>query len=118
MIATDDEFALFGPDGEPTALARHTDPHTSREAAAGIVGDRLRTSQTAVLAVLRHHGPLDDRTLVDVYDMLVATGAQPRQSPSGIRSRRHELVEAGQVVDTGDRVKLPSGRRAIVWAAA
>lgn len=117
-MTVDDALALFDHDGEPTAHARPTDPHTSHEAARSVGGDRLRASQQAVLAVLKHHGPSTDLLLVELYDMLAAAGAQPVQSPSGIRSRRHELVEAGQVVDTGRRVKLPSGRRAIVWAAA
>jgi hypothetical protein len=113
-----DDYALFGHDGEPTAQARRTDPETSREAARSLKAERLRASQEAVLAVLKRHGPLDDHTLVDLYDMLTATGGIPEQSPSGIRTRRHELVEAGEVVDTGERAKMPSGRRAIVWAAA
>ena len=114
----DETPALFDHDGEPTLAARATDPFTSVQARASISRERLRVTQEAVLAVLRFHGPIDDRTLVDIYEMLAESGVQPRQSPSGIRSRRHELVVAGKVVDTGERVKLASGRNAIVWAAA
>lgn len=114
---TVDEYALFDAAGEPTATARATDPPTSRQAAASIAGERLRASQQAVLHVLRRYGPMCDVELVDRYSLLAERyGSQ--QSPSGIRSRRHELVEAGEVVDTGERRKLASGRNAIVWAAA
>jgi hypothetical protein len=114
-----DEFTLFDDAAEPTAHARATDPHTSHEAAASVAGERLRASQQAVLVELsrRPHG-LTDVELVELYALAAEIGRVPRQSPSGIRSRRHELVEAGLVVDTGVRIKLDSGRRAIVWAAA
>jgi hypothetical protein len=42
----------------------------------------------------------------------------PRASESGIRSRRAELVDRGLVVDTGRRIRLESGRYAIVWGRA
>jgi hypothetical protein len=39
----------------------------------------------------------------------------PRQSESGIRTRRKELVERGLVEDTGRRDILVSGRKSIIW---
>lgn len=114
---TDTEMALFGPDGEPTALARRADPATSHDAARSIQGDRLRDSQEAILALLRRFGPMCDTELLDTYQRYAASSDYPRQSPSGIRSRRHELVNAGRVVDTGERMKLSPGRQSIIWAA-
>jgi hypothetical protein len=39
----------------------------------------------------------------------------PRQSPSGIRSRRAELTDLGLIIDSGRRTVTPSGRPCIVW---
>lgn len=106
------------PAGAPTprrtAKARTTDPGTSHAAAASISEDTLRDSQAAVLAFLREHGAMADVALVDDYPQ---HGDLPRQSASGLRTRRAELVAAGLVEDTGERVRLESGRQAIVWAA-
>ncbi len=93
------------------AHARATDPETSHEAAASLTSDRLRESQYAVLDALIDHGPICDADLVDAYMM---HGYAPRQSPSGIRTRRKELVALGKVRAAGHTV-LSSGRRAIVW---
>ena len=99
------------------AKARTTDPSTSHAAAASITEDTLRESHTAVLGFLREYGPLTDVDLVIGYTDAVGLGMYPRQSQSGIRSRRAELVAAGLVEDTGERTRLASGRQAIVWAA-
>jgi len=88
---------------------RTTDPSTSKAAAASLPEGRIRHSQEQVLAVLRR-GPATDSELV------VALAGE--QSPSGVRTRRKELVEKGLVRDSGDRVRLPSGRQSIVWVAA
>lgn len=93
------------------ARARTLDPSTSHQAAASVsnitpvkraILDALQvamTDQELVLAVRLTHG-----------DMLA--------SESGIRSRRAELVAEGFVEDTGSRIKLTSGRNAIVWVKA
>lgn len=108
------------------AHARRTDPQTSHDAARSISSDKIRASQQAVLDVLAQRGPMSDADLVDLYvsgwtrhtDPPEFVGPLPMQSPSGIRTRRAELVELGKVVDSGERATLPSGRRAIVWKAA
>ena len=89
--------------------ARNTDPVTSHEAAASI--RNISATQLGILDALNR--PRPDVDIVEVYQKLKRN---PRASESGIRSRRAELVAMGLVVDTGSRVKLPSGRRAIVWA--
>lgn len=98
------------PQPSPRARARRSDPDTSHQAAASLSSDRLRTAQSAVLACLRRHGPMTDEDLVVRYDGVP-------QSPSGLRTRRDELVRRGLVVDTGDRRPTVSGRSAKVWAA-
>lgn len=102
----------------PTALAsrayaRSSDPGTSHAAAASIPVGELRESQQAVLALLREVGPLTDDEILECYQ-----GRLPWQSPSGLRTRRAELVDAGFVKDTGERRTLRSRRLAIVWAVA
>lgn len=90
-------------------LARRTDPHTSHEAAESLA--RRATQRRTVLMILRGlpEGVTDE-------ELVSLIGAN--LSPSGVRTRRHELVEQGLVVDTGIRRKTNSGRSAIVWAAA
>jgi len=91
------------------ARARASDPWTSHAAAQSLESDKIRQSQEAVLSFLRRHGGMDDSSLVKLYS------GSPQQSPSGLRTRRAELVEKGLVRDSGKTVTLPSGRRAIVW---
>lgn len=97
-----DQLTLF-------ALARPTDPETSHAAAASL--DDVQESQKQVHRLLRMFGPMTDERLV-----LMARTTGWNVSPSGLRTRRHELVAAGLVEDTGRRDTLASGRRAIVWA--
>lgn len=94
------------------ANARRSDPHTSHEAAQSI--DDVTKTQQFVLRSLKRR-PQCDVELVDTYRSYKTA---PMASESGIRTRRHELVESGLVTDTGKRTVLPSGRRAIVWGIA
>lgn len=94
-----------------TAKARNTDPFTSWEAAESV--DNITETQEWILRALRR--PRPDVELVEAYR---AFKRAPRASESGIRSRRAELVDRGLVVDTGKRVRLSSGRYAIVWGRA
>lgn len=92
------------------AYARRTDPETSHAAASSLRPDRIATLRSEVLCVFVAIGPMDDGALVGIL--------HPRGwSPSGIRTRRAELVESGLVEDSGIRQKLLSGRYAIVWRA-
>lgn len=90
------------------AKARATDPQTSHDAAESV--DRVTETQEYILRALRR--PRADVELVEAYRNFKRA---PRASESGIRSRRAELVDRGLVVDTGRRVRLDSGRYAIVW---
>lgn len=93
------------------AHARTTDPSTSFEAAASV--KNMTETQKAIAMLLLT--PRTDEDLVDAYYTLADRGGAPYASPSGIRSRRAELTMQGVVVATLDRVKLRSGRHAIVW---
>lgn len=101
-----------------TAHARRSDPDTSHDAADSIAD--LTAKQQAVLSVLKMVGPQTDAMLDEVYERMRVNRQLdvPLQSPSGIRSRRAELVARGLVISTGETVRLASGRSAIVWAAA
>lgn len=97
---------------EPRAHARRSDPSTSHAAAASLEPDELRESQLAVLRVFQiTGGRLHDDQMIAAYSEL---GMKP-QSVSGLRTRRSELVDRGLVRDSGDRVRLVSGRLSIVW---
>lgn len=96
------------PAGNPQTAPRasRSDPSTSHAAAQSISG--LNERQRAVLLLYREHGWLTDEEAEQHYH-----GAP--QSPSGLRTRRHELTEAGYLADTGMRRDTAGGRPAIVW---
>jgi len=115
-VSDDDQLTLFGEDGVvPHAHARRTDPATSHEAAASIVSDKIRASQDAVLKILARYGPLTDERIAEVYRLHGESMRLPAQSPSGLRTRRKELVDRGLVVDSGGSARSASGRRVIIW---
>lgn len=97
----------------PPPRARNTDPHTSHEAAESV--QRQRESQEAVRRLLGYIGPSTDEDLRLAYEEWQAKAKLPKQSPSGLRTRRSELVAMGIVRDSGARQRLDSGRQAIVW---
>lgn len=104
-------------DFDSLPLARRTDPATSHLAAQSL--NNLTKQRSFVLNVLRLLGPMTDEELVRrATGMAEWQEDQVRVSPSGVRTRRHELVAQGQVRDTGQRVTTRSGRRAIVWEVA
>lgn len=93
------------------ANARLTDPATSHEAANRV--RNITQQQRAILNILAVR--MTDEELVARYESAAAAGLAPLASPSGIRSRRSELVYAGLVADSTERRKLRTGRNAIVW---
>lgn len=95
------------------AHARITDPDTSHEAAES-ASHRITLCQRAVQTCLLAQGPMCDAELVFRYQNETTL---PKQSPSGIRSRRHELVVRGLVRDSGRRLRTESGRSHIIWEA-
>ena len=107
---------LFDDDDPVIAHARRTDPITSHEAAQSLPSEKIRRSQEAVLTFLRKRGAMTDTQLTEDYPVWCGH-RYPKQSSSGLRTRRDELVKRGLVVDSGRMEILPTGRRAIVWAA-
>ena len=72
------------------AVARRTDPETSREAADSL-GD-LTDLQVRVLNLLDTIGAATDEALVDAYEARFG-----QVSPSTVRTRRRELEDIGAV---------------------
>jgi hypothetical protein len=99
------------------AHARTSDPGTSHAAARSITPETMRASQRAVLRIFERQGAMTDEQLAKEYDHRFTWEPSlfPRQSPSGLRTRRKELTDAGLLRDSGIRRKLYSGRLAIVW---
>lgn len=96
------------------AHARTTDPTTSWQAAASV--ENVTATQQNILTCLAW--PLTDDELVDTFYRMAESNGWRMASPSGIRSRRAELVAKGLVKDSGDRKKSWSGRQSIVWQVA
>lgn len=95
------------------ASARLTDPQTSHDAADSV--KNVTSTQSAILTLLTF--PMTDEDLIDSFYRMADNAGWKQASPSGIRSRRAELVAKGLVVDSGERAKLSTGRNAIVWMA-
>jgi phage FluMu protein gp41 len=92
---------------EPGRRARLTDPETSREAAQRLSGVAMLKRQ--IVNVLDRDTPLTDE---EIFKLI---SRRMEASPSGVRSRRSELVREGKVRDSGLRAKTRTGRRAIRW---
>jgi len=97
------------------AKARNTDPSTSYEAAKSVTA--ISETQTRILFLLKEYGPQNDEQLATSYDYHATKGGWSLVSDSGLRSRRAELVGLGLVKDSGERIKMRSGRNSIVWKA-
>lgn len=101
---------------EPTAHARRSDPQTSKDAASSV--RRIRESQADVLSVVREFGPMSDEQIIRAYRGCFWSSSFVKQSDSGIRTRRSELVALGIVVDSGLRGKTSSNRQTVLWKVA
>ena len=87
---------------------RHDDPATSHLAGASV--PRTTALKAVIIDALRAR-PSTDEELVDRLER-----AGVKASPSGVRSRRAELVEAGFVIESGQVRPTRMGRDATVWA--
>lgn len=106
-----------------TPRARNTDRSTSHEAAASV--RNVTKTQEAIIDCFA--GPssgsprrrfMTDVDLAVIYQGRVNSGSHPnypRVSDSGLRTRRKELEDRGYIVDTREKSRLPSGRRATVF---
>lgn len=97
------------------ARARRTDPVTSHEAAATV---KQSPAQKAVLTFIKNHMEpgFTDKDLVAAYHTHAAEMGLPMLADSGIRSRRKELVKAGDVVLV--EIVNRTGRREQTWQVA
>jgi hypothetical protein len=78
-----------------------------------LIGSTVVTDrQAAVYDVLKQYGPIADHALVP----LAQHQMQLKQSSSGIRTRRAELVDLGLVEEVG-QTKTGSGRSAKIYGA-
>jgi hypothetical protein len=91
--------------------ARATDPPTSHAAAASVNASGLTDRQVAVLLLFREVGQMTDEEVEHHY----GEHGGPVQSDSGLRTRRHELVDLGYLAETPLRRPTVGGRQAIVW---
>jgi hypothetical protein len=92
---------------------RPTDPDTSRDAARSVSGDSMAELHAVILAVLvRATRPLCD---ADIHTALRYRYPERQWSPSGVRTRRSELVRDGYVRDSGFKTVLPTGRYSVAW---
>ena len=94
------------------ANARHTDPTTSHEAADSITETGSAASAREVVRILREYGPSTDEGIAFVHHE--STGVF---SESRLRTARHELVEAGVVVEAGGGLTRKN-RKCKRWALA
>lgn len=94
------------------ARARNTDPQTSHDAAEKV--KRMEEQRLAILVLLKAT-PLTDENIADLYELVWESQGFPPPTPSGLRSRRNELVRDGRVEATGDKKPTRSGCKSIVW---
>ena len=93
-------------DRPQNALARRTDPQTSKDAAKSVRNQSVL--QRAILALLGGGGMTDE----EIYCRL--PGGM-HVTPSGVRGRRAELVDAELVRDSDRRGRTAAGRECVIW---
>ena len=93
--------------------ARSTDPQTSHVAARK-AREGLTAKQQAVLECFIGSEGLTDPELAHKYNLRITHGyGYPRQAASGLRTRRHELVEIGKL--EAYRTTEGPGRKFTIW---
>jgi hypothetical protein len=97
--------------------ARRRDPSTSREAVASMTPQRQTARRLAVLACMELMGRAGtDEEIAAWYLARREHHGWPSQSPSGLRTRRAELVALGMVMHDG-HARNSHGNRARRWRA-
>lgn len=91
-----------------TAVARATDPDTSHEAAMSV--SNYISVQHAILDIVARWGPLTDEAIAQHM-----ASVPMRTTPSGLRTRRKELVEQGMLRANPRKVRISTGRLATRW---
>jgi hypothetical protein len=101
------------------ARARRTDPQTSHDAARTVI--KINDTHRQITALLRtFRDGLTDEQIADEWErnVLRLPHDWAPVSPSGLRSRRSELVRAGKVVDSGEKGRTVAGRACTIWRLA
>ena len=93
------------------AYARHTDPHTSHEAAESLDDGTLRQSQQLVLSYLRSVGQAFLREIEDALEAPL-----PGRSRARIRTACSELRKLGHIEITGYARPPGQARKAMILA--
>lgn len=91
-----------------SATARTSDPFTSHEAAASVTN--YVSVQHAILDVVSRWGPLTDEAIAERVAILPI-----KTSPSGLRTRRKELVELGMLRANSRKARISTGRLSTRW---
>ena len=90
---------------------RVLDPATSHLAAATITVPDLTRTQARILALITEMGGMSDEEIADHWEAMDF----PPISPSGLRSRRAELVKQARLEDAGARTTTKGGNSTVVW---
>lgn len=93
--------------------AKIGDPTTSHNAAGTV--DGVTDAQARVVVLLARYGAATDEDLADRYQRMIRLLGWPLISPSGLRTRRAELVERGDVIASDVEGRTASGRSATIW---
>lgn len=98
------------------AHTRRGDPDTSFEAAER-ASKNLSAARRAVLGLfMAANKPMTDHDMIFAYNEMHKTvPGLPKQTDSGLRTRRSELVRAGKVRFSGTYGVTPSGGRSRQW---
>ena len=100
---------------QPMAL----DSGTSSEAAHLQTREVRERSAAIIVSLIAEHGPLTDDALVEHYRARAhAYTSVPLITPQAIRTRRSELVHAGQVRVAHTDARSDLGNRATAWTLA
>lgn len=94
------------------ARARRNDPPNSKLAAASVIN--LGRTRDAILDILGSFGDMTDEQIAQWYGDRWKKWNYPKSSPSGLRSRRAELVKLNFVKAVGTG-KTKSGRPCAIW---
>lgn len=106
------EPGLIQRDADVLTFARRSDPETSHAAADAVRPQYARAIRELIGEILDVKGPLTDEEIYRELSKLLPIGDP---SPSGARTRRSELVKAGDVEYAGYTRTLSTGREGRVW---
>ena len=99
--------SFAGITGDP--IARHDHPDTSHDAAKSVTRRTVNAVISRIMTTLYSYKELTDEQIWAYIKHAVSA------SPSGVRTRRNELVKAGLVEFTGQKSFTKSGRMTRVW---